>query len=407
MKDNAVPKFVNVFLLDRVVPLAKKDKIDTVLDNLEQEGIVTKVNHSEWAAPIVTPLKKDGSVRVCGDFKVTVNPQLEIEQYPLPRIDEIFANLAGGKEFSLIDLRQAYLQMEVDEDSQKYLTINTHRGLYRYKRLVYGVASAPAIWQRAMDQVLQGLPMVQCYLDDIIITGHDFQDHLKNLSNVLRRLQQYKLKVNLSKCEFFKKEVLYLGHKIDATGLHKTDDKVKAIIDAPLPQDVGQLRSFLGLVQYYHKFLPDLASVLHPLHQLLASNTKWHWCEKHTAAVKKVKDAVASETVLVHFDPTLPVHLACDASPYGIGAVLSHVTKDGSDRPIAFASRSLSPAEKNYAQMEREALAIIFGVKKFNQYLEGRKFTLVTDNQPLLAIFHPHTRAQRLHWPLAQRYKLE
>ncbi len=385
LKEGATPKFVKA----RHVPLAKKDKINAKLDQLEKENIVKKVSHSDWAAPIVTPLKKDGSVRVCGDFKVTINPQLEVEQYPLPRIDEIFANLAGGQQFSLLDLRQAYLQMEVEEESQPYLTINTHRGLYRYCRMVYGVASAPALWQRAMDQVLQGLPMVQCYLDDIIITGKDFHDHLENLSKVFERLKQYGLKVNLAKCVFFKKQVSYLGHKIDADGLHKTDDKIKAIIEAPEPKNVGQLRSFLGLVQYYHKFLPNLANVLHPLHQLLQTKCKWNWSQRHATSFKQVKEAVASETVLAHFDPNLPVHLACDASPYGVGAVLSHITEDGNDRPIAFASRSLSPAEKNYAQMEREALAIVFGVKKFNQYLEGRKFTLVTDNEPLLAIFHP------------------
>ena len=370
------------------VPLAKKAKIDAVLDKLESEGIIKKVSHSDWAAPIVAPFKKDGSVRVCGDFKVTVNPQLEIDQYPLPRIEEIFANLAGGQELSVVDLRQAYLQMEVDDDVQEYLTINTHHGLYRYCRLVYGIASAPAVWQRAMDQILQGLPMVQCYLDDII-SGRDYIEHMDNLSKVLGRLQEYGLKVNSYKCSFFRRQVRYLGHKIDAKGLHKTDDKVKAITDAPIPTDVGQLRSFLGLVQYYHRFLPNLATVLQPLHQLLHTGVKFEWKKHHDTAFKRVKEAVTSETVLVHFDPQKPIRLACDGSPYGVGAVLSHVMEDGNEKPIAFASRSLSVVEKNYAQIEREALGIIFGVKKFNQYLEGHKFTLITDNQQLVAIFHP------------------
>ena len=200
LKENFTPKFVKA----RPVPLAKKAKIDAVLDKLESEGIIKKVSHSDWAAPIVAPFKKDGSVRVCGDFKVTVNPQLEIDQYPLPRIEEIFANLAGGQEFSVVDLRQAYLQMEVDDDVQEYLTINTYRGLYRYCRLVYGIASALAVWQRAMDQILQGLPMVQCYLDDIIISGRDYSEHMDNLSTVLGRLQEYGLKVNSDKCSFFR-----------------------------------------------------------------------------------------------------------------------------------------------------------------------------------------------------------
>ena len=385
LKENAAPKFVKA----RPVPLAKKEKIDAVLDKLESEKIITKVSHSDWAAPIVTPAKKDGSVRVCGDFKVTINPQLDVDQYPLPRIEEMFANLAGGQQFTVIDLRQAYLQMEVDDEDQQFLTINTHRGLYRYCRLVYGIASAPAIWQRAMDQILQGLPMVQCYLDDIILTGRDVNEHMDNLSKVLERLQQYGLKANVEKCAFLKNQVHYLGHKIDANGLHKTDEKVNAVNDAPPPENVAQLRSFLGLVQYYHKFLPNLATVLQPLHQLLRTGQKWRWDQAHETAFKRVKKAMVSETVLAHFDPGKPLLLACDASPYGVGAVLSHVMEDGSERPIAFASRSLSTAEKNYAQIEREALGIVFGVKKFNQYLEGHKFTLITDNQPLLAIFHP------------------
>ena len=225
-------------------------------------------------------------MRVCGDFKVTVNPQLGIDQYPLPRIEEIFANLAGGQEFSVVDLRQAYLQMEVDDDVQEYLTINTHCGLYWYCRLVYGIASVPAVWQRAMDQILQGLPMVQCCLDDIIISGRDYSEHMDNLSKVLGRLQEYGLKVNLDKCSFFRRQVRYLGHKIDAKGLHKTDDKVKAITDAPIPTNVGQLRSFLWLVQYYHRFLPNLTTVLQPLHQLLHTGVKWKWKKHHDTAFK-------------------------------------------------------------------------------------------------------------------------
>ncbi|KAK2159261.1 hypothetical protein NP493_1730g00003 [Ridgeia piscesae] len=150
----------------------------------------------EWAAPIVTPIKKDGEVRICGDFKVTINPQLDVDEYLLPRIEEIYANLSGGQQFSVIDLRQAYLQMEVEEESKTYLTVNTHRGLYQYQRLPYAVASAPAVWQSAMDQVLQGIPGVQCYLDDIIVTGRTREEHLKALDKVLRRLEEHGLKAN-------------------------------------------------------------------------------------------------------------------------------------------------------------------------------------------------------------------
>ena len=174
------------------------------LRRLQNEGILTKVEWSEWATPIVPVPKKDGSVRLCGDYKDTVNPELQAEQYPLPRIEDIFANLAGGQKFSKIDLRQAYHQLEMEEDSKKYLTINTHMGLFQYKRLVFGITTAPAIWQRTIDQVLEGTSGTSCILDDMIITGKNDKEHLANLEEVLRRLQVHGLRANKAKCEFFK-----------------------------------------------------------------------------------------------------------------------------------------------------------------------------------------------------------
>ncbi|VDI51047.1 Hypothetical predicted protein [Mytilus galloprovincialis] len=158
MKDNVKP----VFMKARPIPYALRPKVEQELDRLEEEGIITKVPTSEWATPIVPVVKKSGGVRICGDFKVTINQQLQVDQYPLPRIDDIFASLSGGEKYSKIDLRQAYLQLEMKEESKKYLTINTHRGLYQYNRMLFGVASAPAIWQRTIDQILQGLTGVQC-----------------------------------------------------------------------------------------------------------------------------------------------------------------------------------------------------------------------------------------------------
>ena len=169
LKEEPKPRFGKA----RPVAFARKPAVERGLDQLEAEGIVKRVTHSEWAAPIITPIKKDDEVRICGDFKVTVNPQLDVDEYPLPRIEEIYANLSGGQQFSVIDLRQAYLPIEVEEESKTFLTVNTHRGVYQYQRLPYGVASAPAVWQRAMDQVLQGIPGVQCYLDDIIVTARE------------------------------------------------------------------------------------------------------------------------------------------------------------------------------------------------------------------------------------------
>ena len=193
-------------------------------------------------------------MRVCGDFKVTVNPQLNVEQYPLPRIDDVFASLAGGKRFSKIDLKQAYLQMEMDDESRPLLTLNTHKGLFKLNRLAFGVASAPALWQRSMDQILQGIPYTQCILDDIIVTGEDDAEHLRNLETVFRRLSEAGLRVNRLKCNFFQEHVEYCGHGVSARGLHKTPAKIDAISDARCPVNVTELRSFLGLVNYYARF---------------------------------------------------------------------------------------------------------------------------------------------------------
>ena len=236
-----------------------------------------------------------------------------------------------------------------------------------------------------MDTVLQGIPHVICYIDDILVTGANNADHLRNLASVLQQLQHYGFRLKKEKCEFLKSSVEYLGHRIDAEGLHAMPSKLQAIVQAPAPKNVQELRSFLGLLNYYGKFIPNLASLMQPLNNLLQHNRKWKWTTACNKAFEQAKEELSSSRVLVHYDPALPLTLAGDASAYGIGAVISHTMPDGTERPIAFASRSLSPSERNYAQLEKEALSLIFGVKKFHQYLYGRKFALVTDHKPLTA----------------------
>ena len=319
------------FCKARAVPYALRPKVDKELRRLQNEGILTKVKRSEWATPIVPVPKKDGSVRICGDYKGTVNPELQAEQYPLPCIEDIFAKLAGGQKFSKIDICQAYHQLEMEEDSRKYLTINTHMGLFQYNRLVFGITSAPAIWQRTIDQVLEGASGTTCILDDMIITGKNDEEHLANLEEVLRRLQFHGLRADKAKCEFFKEKITYCGHDIDKDGLHKSAAKVEAVLEAPQPNDVAEVRSFLGLINYNHRFLPNLLTTVHPLTQLLEKNHQWKWTEQCETAFHKVKEMITSEQVLTHYDPSLPLRLACDASHVGIGAVLSHVISDGTE----------------------------------------------------------------------------
>lgn len=190
VKADSKPKFLKA----RPVPYAIRPKVEADLDALVKNGVLVPVSGSEWATPIVPILKKDGSVRLCGDFKVTVNPVLSVEQYPLPHMEDLFATLAGGKKFSKVDLSQAYLQMHVDEQSRKILTVTTHKGQFRYCRLPFGITSAPAIFQRAMDQILSGLKGDQCYLDDVLVTGSNDEEHLQILDATLQSLRDYGLK---------------------------------------------------------------------------------------------------------------------------------------------------------------------------------------------------------------------
>ena len=291
--------------------------------------------------------------------------------------------LSGGQRFTKLDLSAAYQQMLLEEESCKLVTINTHLGLFRYCRLPFGIASAPTIFQRAMDTLLQGIPHVICYIDDVLVTGLTEKEHLQNLTQVLHKLQEQGMRLKKEKCAFFQKEVEYLGYWINADGVHTAPSKLQAIEQAPAPRNVTELRAFLGLLNYYGKFIPNLSTMIHPLNALLGQGRKCNWTQECADAFRVAKQSLSSDLVLVHFNPQLPLRLAGDASCYRIGAVLSHQYPDGSERPIAYASRTLLPSEKNYAQIEREALLLVFGIQKFHQFIYGCSFTLVTDHKLL------------------------
>ena len=376
------------FFKPRPVPYLLREKVEKEIQRLQALNIVTPVTSSEWATPIVPILKTDGTLRLCGDYKVTVNKALQPDSYPLPRVEDLFAALTGGVVFSKLDLSHAYQQIRLHEDSKKFTTISTQHGLFQYERLPFGIKTAPALFQRTMETLLRDLRYVCVYIDDILVTGTDEQNHLNNLELVLQRLESAGLTLKKSKCIFTATSVEYLGHVIDKNGLHPSPSKVQAIKQAPQPTNVTELKSFLGLVNYYHKFLPNLSTSLAPLHSLLRKNSRWNWSTEHSKAFTKVKSLLQSSSLLVHYDDKKPLLLACDASPYGIGAVLSHRMNDGSDKPITFISRTLAPAEKNYSQLEKEALAILFAVKRLHHYLYGRHFTIYSDHQPLKYILN-------------------
>jgi transposase InsO family protein len=402
MKENALP----VFCKARPVPFAIKKKIEDELTRLEGAGIIQKVTHSDWAAPLVPVVKPSGKLRLCGDFKVTINKFAVLDRYPLPRIDELFTNLAGGKKFSKLDLSQAYHQIALDESSMKLVTVNTHCGLFQYKRLPFGVSSAVSIFQRTIENLLKGIPGVSVYLDDILVTGGSDEEHLQNLHKVLKQLSENGLKLAKDKCQFLLSSVDYLGFQITADGIQPMEEKVRAIREAPAPTNIQELRSFIGMVNYYARFQPNLSHNMAPLYALLKKGTRWTWNKEHASAFNYIRDKISKDTVLAHYAPDKPLVLSCDASPVGIGAVLQQRETDGSLRPISYVSRSLSTAERSYAQIEREALAIVFGTEKFRQYLLGRTFTLLTDHQPLVILFGDHAGIPQMASARIKRWAL-
>ena len=385
------------FYKPRTVPYALRAKVDQELEQLEHAGVIEPVQFSDWAALIVPVLKRDGSVRVCGDYKVTVNRAAKPDTYPLPRIDDLFASLAGGTAFTKLDLAHAYQQIPLDEDSKMFVVINTQKGLFRYNRLLFGVALVPGIFQRTIEGILRGILHVCVYIDDILVTGKSEEEHLQTVDEVLLRLEAAGPRLKWDKCTFMLPSVEYLGHTLSAEGLQPTMEKVRAIVEAPTPQNVSQLRSFLGLVNYYGKFLPKLFSTVALLYRLLEKQAKWIWGADQDMAFQAAKKQLTSPCLLVHYDPQKELLLSCDASPYGIGVVLSYKIEDGPEKPVVF---SLLRAEKKYAQLNKEGLAIVVGVKKFHDYLLGRKFvfTPITSHYNTYSAKHalfPHKPGER------------
>ena len=337
------PKFCKA----RSIPYSMREKVENELARLENLGIIKPVKTSKWAAPIVPVLKTDKkSIRICGDYKLTANKASRLEQYPIPKVEDLFSLLTGGIAFTKLDMSQAYQQLELDEQSKEVVTINTHKGLFSYQRLPFGVSSAPGIFQRTMETLLQGIPRVLVYLDDILVTGTSTEEHMSNLKVVLSRLQEAGLRLRKDKCEFMVPAVQYLGHVIDASGLHPSAAKLEAVRDAPTPQNVTELKAYLGLLSYYSKFLPNMATTLAPLYHLLRKNVKWQWSPTQAKAFQNSKELLTSDSLLVHYDPNKTLTLMCDASPYGVGAVLSQIDEKGVEKPVAYASRTLSRPEQ-------------------------------------------------------------
>ena len=320
LKKGIKPRFKKA----RSVPFASREPVECELERQVVSGVLKPVKSSAWATPIMGVPKANGDIRICGDYKVTVNPCLEEEYYP------------------------------------------PH---------------------------------------NILIVTDTQEEHLDILDLVLTRLEEHGLQDREVKCVFGFQNVTYIGHYLDADGIHCTKDKLEAIMNMRAPENVTELQSFLGLITYYQKFIPNLSSMFQPLHQLLQKDVTWEWTAGCEQAMQQAKDVLMKEPVLIPFDPKRQLVLACDASPYGLGAVLPHVMDDGSERPIANASCTLTKLERNYSQIEKEALGIIFGVQKFHKYLYGQTFVLYTDHKPLVAIFAPDKEVLFMSYQYEIKYK--
>ena len=380
-KSDAKPKFCK----PRPVPLA------CIMAGIKR-GIWKPFTFNSWGTPVVPIRKvalpgKKAALRVCGDYSVTVNCQLEEHRQPIPLPEDLTKKLGGGFGFTKIDLADAYNQIELSEESQRRLALSTHTGVLLQTRLPFGISSAPGYFQEIMEQSTCDLQGVAVYLDDILVSGENAVDHLENLQQLLQRLEGHGLRCRLEKCSFAQPSVEYLGHKL--TQRVEKGCKVDVVKSMPEPTDVSSLRSFLGSIQFYGKFIPNLSTLTRPLHQLTKKNAPWNWNKEAKDTFDCLKIILSNDTVLAHYDPSQQIGTSCDASASGIGAVLFHRYQDGGERPISNASKTLTDAQGRYSQIRKEALAIIFALKKFHQYIYGRKFILVTDHKPLLALFGP------------------
>ena len=375
-----------VYQKARPVPLAIREKYVDALNKLEQEGIIEKVKTSEWASPTVPVIKPDGSLRICADYSATINKHSPCEQYPLPSLEELLTKVGQGKKYTKLDLSQAYHQLELHPDSRKYTTINTIQGLYQYKRLPFGIHSAVAIFQRVMEEELNECPGSGAFIDDVICTGENDEVHEQNVDRVLHQLNERGFKLKPQKFVYMADKITYRGHEITANGVSPSPDKVNSLKEATPPSNVSELQSFLGSANFLRKFVPKFAEIAAPLYDLLKKGNQWKWGPAENEAFVRLKNNICEESMLAHYDLNKPTILQVDASGLGLGAVLLQVNESGEARPIAFMSRKLTPTECRYAQIEREALAVVFGVTKFRQYLMGRKFVVKTDHRPLVKL---------------------
>lgn len=366
----------------RRLPMHKQEEAERILTDMISSGVV-EPSSGPWSSPIVLVQKKDGSLRFCVDYR-KVNTMTEKDSYPLPRINDSLDMLGGATWFSTLDLASGYWQIEVKEEDRPKTAFVTHRGLYQFCVMPFGLCNAPATFERLMERVLGGLRWESClvYLDDIIVHATTFEEHIQRLHTVVGKLKQAGLKLSAKKCKLFKRRVEFLGHVVTANGVTTDPKKIDAVERWPVPVNKTEVRSFLGLCTYYRRFVKDFASVAKPLHRLTEKGKKYVWDDDCEGAFVTLKKKLTTAPVLAYPSRVGKFILDTDASDFGVGAVLSQ-EQGGLERVIAYFSRTLSKSERRYCVTRRELLAIILAAKHFHHYLFGTHFLIRTDHGAL------------------------
>ena len=379
-------------------PLNKRLVVEAAIDEMLADGVI-EPSCSPWASPITLVPKSDNTIRFCVDYR-RLNSVTEKDTYPLPLIQDIFDQMGGSVIFSTLDLKAGYWQLPVAEEDIPKTAFRCHKGLFQFKVMPFGLCNAPAVFQRTMDYVLSGLigACVQVYLDDIIVYSRNASDHERHLQCVFDRLRMAGLRLKPTKCSFGLSQVKLLGYILDADGIRADPEKARAINDLQPPTTVREVRSFLGMTGYYRQCMPGYARIEEPLIRLTRKHARFEWDKSQQEAFDTLKQLLMSSHVMTAPDTSRPYKLYTDACDYAVGGILVQEDSEGIEKVIQYISHVLSPTQRKWAVIEREAYAVVYAITKLRPYLFGAQFTVYTDHKPLKSLFTKemnNTKVQR------------